>query len=356
MLEVIRSSCPYPTIREDGELHDGLLIPQAKKCRQCVTRSCRRLFGSNGEYVEAVHEVCEYNYSVVAIPTMWGLLVVNGIFVPNLNKQMLPPAKKANRGRKIPLEQISEYRNAIRKSEPALLQAVEQQTPKVVSGIHDIRTAINLIYRNAEAIVKDLPGGSMEEKIAEAPPDLRRLLISVRLMKSRLELASIASNPESAQYGQRRSTPIYKICHRMVRLFEQEAVQRNISISMNGMSFKSYLLYDSFESIPLILIDNAIKYAYPNTHIDVTVSEKMNHCFVSVESYGEIVSAVDVPRIFEKGFRSEAAKSYASGGAGLGLYIASLVARANGFTIHYSSKPDQIDDRVGVNCFSFAVR
>jgi signal transduction histidine kinase len=139
----------------------------------------------------------------------------------------------------------------------------------------------------------------------------------------------------------------------MVRLFEEEAIQRRVRIRMIGHSFRNPDLYDSFESIPLVLIDNAIKYAIPGSEVRVTVDDRDQHCFVSVDSHGEVVSEDDQKRIFLKGFRSASAKKSNSTGSGLGLYIAKIVAKANGFKIHFSATPDGLGKTIGLNSFSF---
>src|SRR5205823_5462301 len=105
----------------------------------------------------------------------------------------------------------------------------------------------------------------------------------------------------------------------------------------------------------LVLVDNAVKYAFANTEVFVTIEDRGTRTSVEVTSQGYIVPPEDATRIFDKEFRSEGAKRLASSGSGLGLYIAQTVAEANGFSIRYQSYPDENDDRIGENTFSFAV-
>ncbi len=223
--------------------------------------------------------------------------------------------------------------------EGTLLEAIDQQATHAISGIHDIRTAINLLYRNTESIVAHFPGDSMEEKISEAPADMKRLLISVRLLKSRLDMASIAKNPESATFGRPRPAPVYRIFHRMVRLFEQEAHLKDVTIRMRGSSFRAPLLYDSFETVPLVLLDNAVKYANPNSEIVVLVEDRLGHIAISVTSTGPIVPRNETAKIFDKAFRSESAKRFAASGSGLGLHIAGFMAMAFRLSLGAQNRP-----------------
>ena len=303
MLEIIRAASPYPTIREDGELSDGLLLSQSNKCRQCETRSCRNQMEMNQVLRQPFHFVCEYGLSAVMIATSVGTLLVNGVYVPEQNNGMPKQVRKAYRHRKLTMAAIQSYWQAIKKVEGAMLEAIDRRTTHAVSGIHDIRTAVSLVYRNAEAIVAEFPGESMEEKIAEAAPDMKCLLTSVRLLKSRLDMASIVNNPESASFGRKRSTPIYKIFDRMARLFEQEANQKLVTIRMRGSSRRAPPLYDSFESVPLVLLDNAVKYASQDSEITVTIDDRSSFTSVSVASNGLIVPPEEAPMIFDKAFR-----------------------------------------------------
>jgi signal transduction histidine kinase len=353
MLELLRYSCPLPTIDLDGGLHDGLSLPQSKKCMRCPTRSCRMQL-ANSEPTIPLHSVCEFGFSTVLVPTPFGTLLINGVVVPYLNLQLDAHSRKANRSRKVPFEKIQAYADALVKASPGMQKALEQRALEAVAGLHDIKTAVNLVYRQAEGIVRHIPGDSMDEKIEAAEPDLKSLLIAVRLLRSRLEMASIIANPESAQYGQPRPTPVYKIFHRIVRLFEEEAMARSVRIRMTGSSFNTPLLFDSFETIPLVLIDNAVKYSNRNTSLVVRVDDQpVGTCMVSVESEGDLIPPESRRSIFDQGFRTSQAKDVASSGSGLGLYIAKIVADANTLTIKYTGQPLTSSSNYGINTFTF---
>jgi hypothetical protein len=142
MLEVIRAASPYPTIREDGELFDGLLLPQSKKCHQCVERSCRSHIENLSGPRQVSHFVCRYGLSVVVLPTSVGTLLINGVYVPSHNTLMSRQMRKAHRPRKVAMPTISKFWQAIKNSEARILEAIDHRTTYAVSGIHDIRTAV----------------------------------------------------------------------------------------------------------------------------------------------------------------------------------------------------------------------
>jgi signal transduction histidine kinase len=62
---------------------------------------------------------------------------------------------------------------------------------------------------------------------------------------------------------------------------------------------------------------------------------------IQVADTGEGITAEDLPRVFERSYRSERSRSRQSGGAGLGLSIAKGIVEAHGGRIRVNSEPGQ---------------
>ena len=356
MRDLLRKSCPYPTIGVDGCLVDGLWICQPKKCRKCAHQSCVSLLQSLPDRA-LTHAVCEEGYSVVSVPSDYGPLWANGVLVPLRNTAKDAAWRKANRSQKAPWEQLETYASSLSLATGAIRHELQAQAKEAVAGLHDIKTAVGVVLRNAEAIIRGLSGRNDYEKIENADPPLKSLLKSVNLLESRLKLASLIANPESAQYGERRLTGVYPLFHLMVRLFEQDASRRKVRLRMTGSSYNSLWLYDSFDTLPLVLIDNAIKYSPRHKDVVVRVEDRgSSQCVARVESWGPVVRPEDRVRIFERGFRGPGAENVAASGSGLGLYIAKIVAEANGCSLGYTATTRQHDDTEGTNIFAVEVQ
>ena len=86
------------------------------------------------------------------------------------------------------------------------------------------------------------------------------------------------------------------------------------------------------------LVDNAVKYTPSGGAVDVAVKEEnRNFVSIAVRDTGIGISQEDLPRIFERFYRSDPSRSQA--GAGLGLSLARAVVRAHGGEIYVSSAP-----------------
>lgn len=87
------------------------------------------------------------------------------------------------------------------------------------------------------------------------------------------------------------------------------------------------------------ILGNAVKYSPPGSCIMVTAERQAHVIRVTVKDQGAGFAAGDLPRIFEKFYRGEAARSRATGGAGLGLAIAQRIIQVHGGRIWAENHP-----------------
>ncbi len=78
------------------------------------------------------------------------------------------------------------------------------------------------------------------------------------------------------------------------------------------------------------LLDNAIKHTEPGGKIWLSAVRGLDGAEVIIEDDGPGFSVEELPRVFEKFYRGEQARSRAKGGAGLGLSIAAGIVGAHG--------------------------
>jgi two-component system phosphate regulon sensor histidine kinase PhoR len=85
------------------------------------------------------------------------------------------------------------------------------------------------------------------------------------------------------------------------------------------------------------LIDNAVKYSAEGSIVDVTLEEKGDEVVVSVVDEGQGVPREHLPRLFERFYRVDKARSRDLGGTGLGLAIVKHVAQIHGGRVSVDS-------------------
>ncbi|MPZ16040.1 MAG: hypothetical protein GEU73_16735, partial [Chloroflexi bacterium] len=97
------------------------------------------------------------------------------------------------------------------------------------------------------------------------------------------------------------------------------------------------------------LLSNAAKYGYPGTPIAVEVRACHRELEISVTNHGDGVRKEDIPRLFNRFFRSADARTAGTAGLGLGLHISRELVRAHGGRIWVESSPG------GVTAFRFTL-
>ncbi|MCG8542119.1 MAG: cell wall metabolism sensor histidine kinase WalK [Clostridia bacterium] len=100
----------------------------------------------------------------------------------------------------------------------------------------------------------------------------------------------------------------------------------------------SYFDFDKMEQVVLNIISNAIKYTEENGKIDVYLESDSNRALIRVKDTGMGIPKEDLPRIFERFYRVDKARSRELGGTGLGLAIAKEIVEGHNGTIEIKSE------------------
>jgi signal transduction histidine kinase len=89
----------------------------------------------------------------------------------------------------------------------------------------------------------------------------------------------------------------------------------------------------------LNLLDNAVKYTPAGGEISIALGSQNGNALIIVSDTGIGIPAEDQPRIFDRFYRVDKARSRALGGAGLGLSIARWIVEGHGGSLSVQSAP-----------------
>jgi two-component system phosphate regulon sensor histidine kinase PhoR len=87
------------------------------------------------------------------------------------------------------------------------------------------------------------------------------------------------------------------------------------------------------------LLDNAITYSHEGSSVRVSAFQKQNSIIISVQDHGIGITKEHLPRIFERFYRADKARSRKLGGTGLGLAIVKHITQAHGGSTSVESTP-----------------
>ena len=88
--------------------------------------------------------------------------------------------------------------------------------------------------------------------------------------------------------------------------------------------------YDLMNQVLHNLLDNAIKFTDEGGNIHIRLYRESGRVYVSIRNTGAGIPADEMPRIFERFYKSDRSRSMDKNGVGLGLYIVHTVVRLHG--------------------------
>jgi heavy metal sensor kinase len=212
--------------------------------------------------------------------------------------------------------------------------AFEQMKQFTADASHDLRTPIAFIQTRAEiALRKPRTDDDYREALHEIFGETQRLS---GLINSLLLLARADNGTQGLTF---RKTDLCDIVREAVAHGKTLAESRHIKWSQ---SFPESHLWvggdaDALRRLFLILIDNAVKYTPEHGTVGVRVGNSDAKAYFEVLDNGIGIADADLPRIFDRFYRADFARSRDSGGFGLGLSIGQWIAKAHQGTITVKS-------------------
>jgi two-component system phosphate regulon sensor histidine kinase PhoR len=133
---------------------------------------------------------------------------------------------------------------------------------------------------------------------------------------------------------------VAEVCDEVVRLRQAEANSRNIGLEQKPPA-EEVVAQADWEAMRTIidnLVSNAIRYTPEGGLVTVSWGKEGNEVFVSVADTGIGIAPEHQPRIFERFYRVDKARSREMGGTGLGLSIVKHLVQVLGGSVRLNSK------------------
>lgn len=136
--------------------------------------------------------------------------------------------------------------------------------------------------------------------------------------------------------------PVGDVVQRAANLISRSAEAKRIVVTVKAQADVAAAINAALlEQAVSNLLDNAVKYSEEGTRIEVMCSRKEGFAEISVRDQGPGIEKKHLPRIFERFYRVDSARSRALGGTGLGLAIVKHIAIAHRGSVEVESTPGQ---------------
>lgn len=115
-----------------------------------------------------------------------------------------------------------------------------------------------------------------------------------------------------------------------------EADRRRVKMEIAAGNYRLFADQERLERAIINLITNALKYSPEDKPVVVSLACQGERIYLSVTDWGIGIAPEDIPKVFQRYYRSTAVKS--STGLGLGLYIVKLIVEAHNGTVDVVSE------------------
>jgi len=242
----------------------------------------------------------------------------NGEQILNIRSTPLCDANEKRIGTLVVLDDVTHLRH---------LEEVRQDFVANVS--HEIRTPLTAIKGFVETLRHGAMGNPEEADrfLAIIEKHVNRL---TSIIEELLLLSGIEQEDEIRQI-QLEEGSVEEVIRASVQVCQAEAEEKNIEIDIScEETFSAKTDPPLLEQALVNLLDNAIKYSRENSIVRVETVLSDSEIIIKVQDYGMGVSKQHLPRLFERFYRVDKARSRKQGGTGLGLAIVKHITQAHG--------------------------
>jgi signal transduction histidine kinase len=248
----------------------------------------------------------------------------------------LPDALLRNRDGRAPLEipyEIDGHRETLLYiSGPGDLAAYEELRAGFTAAVsHELRTPLTRLMIVLESL--SLPGARPDELVAQARGEVQQI---GELIDDVLFLSELDTGRTVVSLG---STPALPVLERVFEGVRERAELAGVGLVLDcPASVELPIRQRMLEIVATNLTENAIRYAGPGSTFTLSVRRDGDEILLTAADDGTGVSEDDLPRLFERFYRSDRAR--ASRGTGLGLAIVKHVVAAAGGTVDAYNRPE----------------
>jgi two-component system phosphate regulon sensor histidine kinase PhoR len=227
------------------------------------------------------------------------------------------------------------------------IERVEKTRRDFIANVsHELRTPLTSIRGYAETLLEteQLSNGNVRDFLQVIRRNAERMS---RLTEDLLVLARVESGEEKLDL---RPQPVQALVAEAFTSMQESARGTGVELSVANVPDTEvladpYAIHQVFAN----LVSNALRYAQSGKKVVLGASERDGMVEFFVKDFGPGIASEHLPRIFERFYRVDKARSRETGGTGLGLAIVKHIVLNHGGTV-------RVESSVGHGCsFFFAL-
>ena len=217
------------------------------------------------------------------------------------------------------------------------LQVTEEARRRFVSDAsHELKTPLASIRLLTDSILQtdNVDMDTVKEFVADIGEEADRL---TRISEKLLTLTRLDSLPDPVREPVELGRVVGRVTHMLGPLANAVGVDLVCALEPACALLATE---DDLYQVIFNLVENAIKYNLPGGKVEVSAFHRGDRVVLEVADTGVGIPEEDLPKIFERFYRVDKARSRAAGGTGLGLSIVSDTVKVHGGAIGVCRRED----------------
>ncbi len=338
--QALRGNDVFRSEYRDGAFRSRAAVPITYRS---MTLGAVYLYEYDGEQGALLSGV-QQNLRSISVAICVGSLILSVIFSRALTRRIadllkaIRTVRQGEYSHRIPLQgrdeltQLAGEFNAL----TGRLQTTEEVRRRFVSDAsHELKTPLSSIRLLTDSILQSdsMDGETAREFLTDIGEEAERL---TRITEKLLRLTRMDTAPPQRREPVDLRRVVEKVLHMLTPL--ARAVEVGVRTHLASDAWVEATEDDLYQ-VAFNLMENAVKYNLPGGTVDVTLEDGplgqngLPQVLLRVEDTGVGIPQEDLPRIFERFYRVDKARSRAAGGTGLGLSIVQDTVRQHGGTV-----------------------
>lgn len=217
------------------------------------------------------------------------------------------------------------------------LQTTETLRRRFVSDAsHELKTPLAAIRLLTDSILQtdNMDMETVRDFVTDIGSEAERLS---RITEDLLRLTRLDSN----QMDQPEVVEVVPVLEQVVRMMSLLAQEKDTELTCQAAEDCRVLATrGEVHQVIYNLVDNAVKYSGSHGQVHVTLAREADQVVLTVADNGPGIPEEDLPRVFERFYRVDKARSRAAGGTGLGLSIVQDTVMKRGGTVSAANRPE----------------
>ena len=211
------------------------------------------------------------------------------------------------------------------------LENLEAQRRRFLADVtHELATPLTSIHGYAETLLDPKVSISSDERSTYLSHILTEAERMELLVRELLDLARLESGQTALELTELDWS---ELCRNSLRRFEPRFREAGLSLVWKHDADSAWVRADGrrLEQIMDNLLANALRYVSRGGRVEVSIERRDGHAALTVDDDGSGFRPEDLPHLFERFYRADAART--EGGAGLGLAIVREIVQLHGGSI-----------------------